>query len=179
VRRSGRLGKWVMALALVCCALPVGAQAFNPPPVGSRSHGTRIGLFGFGLRFGADISGDGQAILGGTLDLGSLAIDQLRLRPSVEIGILNGANTYAGSFELLYRFAPDKQAAIPYVGGGLALAGHAECGSDPDCPGVWVNVVIGLEIRYRSTFNWLIEYHGMDAFSHNRLYLGLTTRRGS
>lgn len=177
--RSRRLGTWAMVMAVAFHGLPLGAQEFHPPPVGSRSGGTRIGLFGFGLRFGVDVSGDGQAILGGALDLGSLATDQLRIRPSVEIGTLNGATTYAGNFELLYRFAPDKQAVIPYVGGGIALAGHADCGSDSDCPGVWVNVVLGVEIRYRSTFNWLIEYHGMDAFSHNRLYIGLTTRRGS
>jgi hypothetical protein len=160
-------------------ALPLHAQAFNPPPVGSHSAGTRIGLFGFGLRAGMDVSGDGQAILGGALDLGSLATDQLRLRPSFEIGILNGANTYAANFELVYRFAPDKQPIIPYTGGGIAIAGHAGCGEDPDCPGVWVNVVLGVEVRFRSTFNWLIEYHGMDAFQRNRLYLGLTSRRGN
>jgi hypothetical protein len=166
-------------MAIVMPALPLGAQAFNPPPVGGHSGGTRIGLFGFGLRFGLDASGDGQAILGAALDLGSLGIDQLRLRPSVEIGVLNGANTYAGNFELVYRFAPDNQPIIPYTGGGIALAGHASCGSDTDCPDVWVNVVLGVEVRFRSTFNWLLEYHGMDAFNHNRFYLGLTTRRGS
>lgn len=178
------IGPGVRATAMVLIAflvpgLPLGAQAFNPPSVGPHASGTRIGLFGFGLRAGLDISGDGQAILGGALDLGSLGIDQLRLRPSVEIGILNGANTYAGNFELVYRFAPDKQPIIPYTGAGVALAGHAECGSDSDCPDVWVNVVLGVEVRFRSTFNWLIEYHGMDAFQRNRLYLGFTTRRGS
>ena len=169
----------VVMVAVVLGVLPLAAQAFNPPPVATKPGGTKIGLFGFGLKLGADISGDGQAILGGALDAGSIATDQLRLRPSVEIGILNGVNTYAGNFELLYRFAPDSRAVVPYTGGGIAIAGHADCGSDADCPGVWVNVVLGVEVRYRSTFNWLIEYHGMDAFRLNRIYIGLTSRRGS
>jgi hypothetical protein len=39
--------------------------------------------------------------------------------------------------------------------------------------------VLGIEVRYRSTFNWLLEYHALNAFRRNRLYLGLTTRRGN
>ena len=101
------------------------------------------------------------------------------MRPSAEIGILNGANTYAGNFELLYRLTGDNEAVTPYAGAGLALAGHAGCGSDSGCPSVWVNAVAGVEVRYRSTFNWLLEYHPMDVFRHNRFYVGLTTRRGS
>ena len=33
--------------------------------------------------------------------------------------------------------------------------------------------------RKRSTFNWLLEYHAMDLFRRNRIYVGLTTRRGN
>src|SRR3989442_1212949 len=39
--------------------------------------------------------------------------------------------------------------------------------------------LFGFELHYRSTFNWLLEYHGMDAFRRNRVYVGLTTRRGN
>jgi len=39
--------------------------------------------------------------------------------------------------------------------------------------------VFGFELHYRSTFNWLLEYHAMDALRHNRIYIGLTTRRGN
>jgi hypothetical protein len=83
------------------------------------------------------------------------------------------------SLEGLYRLSGDHQAATPYVGGGVAVAGHAECGTDSSCPDVWFNVVLGVEVRYRSTFNWLFEYHALDAFQRSRVYLGLTTRRGS
>jgi hypothetical protein len=39
--------------------------------------------------------------------------------------------------------------------------------------------VFGFEMHYRSTFNWLLEYHGMDALRRHRVYIGLTTRRGN
>ena len=73
----------------------------------------------------------------------------------------------------------DNQAVTPYAGGGLAIAGHANCDSDDGCPGLWVNFVLGIELRYRSTFNWLLEYHALNLFNQNRIYLGLTTRRGN
>jgi len=40
-------------------------------------------------------------------------------------------------------------------------------------------VVFGLELHYRSTFNWLLEYHGMDVLRRHRIYVGFTTRRGN
>src|SRR6266704_41248 len=167
-------------LAMLVAATPLGAQEFHPPAVRrSSDHGTRLGLFGFGVRSGVDLSGNTQLVLGVTLDAGNLASSRLRLRPSGEIGVFNGDNTYIGSFEALYRFTSDDQAATPYAGGGLSIAGHARRGNDPDCPALWINAVVGVEIHYRSTFNWLLEYHPMDAFQHNRLYAGLTTRRGS
>jgi hypothetical protein len=161
-------------------AVRVAAQAFHPPPVQrSGSGGTRIGLLGFGVRGGADIGGKGAAVLGVALDAGNLFGDRFRLRPSAEIGILNGPNTYVASLEGLYRLSGDRQMATPYLGAGLAVAGHAGCGTDASCPGLWVNVVVGIEVRFRSTFNWLLEYHALDAFRRNRVYLGLTTRRGN
>ena len=76
----------------------------------------------------------------------------------------------------MFRFTGEEQVATPYVGGGFSIAGHDGCGVDPDCPDLWVNVVVGFELHYRSTFNWLLEYHGMDAFRRNRIYVGLTSR---
>jgi len=170
---------WLVAVGATF-AIGVAAQEFHPPPVQrSGPGGTRIGLLGFGVRAGADLGGKGAAVLGAALDAGNLFVDRFRLRPSVEIGILNGPNTYVANFEGLYRFTGDNQAATPYVGAGVAVGGHAGCGSDPGCPGLWLNVVLGIEVRYRSTFNWLFEYHALDAFQRNRLYLGLTTRRGN
>jgi hypothetical protein len=170
---------WLVALGATL-AVRVSAQAFHPPPVQRNRPGdTRIGLLGFGVRGGADLGGKGAAVLGVALDAGNLFVDRLRLRPSAEIGILNGPNTYVGSFEGLYRLSDDNQAATPYFGAGLAVAGHAGCGTDASCPGLWINFVLGMEVRYRSTFNWLLEYHALNAFRRNRLYLGLTTRRGN
>lgn len=172
----------IVVLALVAGAVLVGrgaaAQQFVPPKSAQRG-GTRLGLFGFGVRAGIELRHAGQFVLGSTLDLGDLFSRRLRLRPSAEVGLFNGPNTYVGNFEALWRFTDDEDVATPYVGGGLGLAGHDGCGSDPKCPGLWLNTVFGLELRYRSTFNWLIEYHGMDAMRRHRLFIGLTTRRGN
>jgi hypothetical protein len=170
----------VAMLILVCSfgAATLAAQEFVAPK--NRAHsGTRIGLFGFGVRGGVDVRGAGQLVVGSTLDLGDLFSSRLRLRPSAEIGVFNGPNTYVGNFEALWRFTADEEVATPYIGTGLGLAGREDCGSDPNCPGVWLNFVFGFELHYRSTFNWLLEYHGMDAMRRHRLYIGLTTRRGN
>jgi len=170
---------WLVAVGATL-AVRVAAQAFPPPPVQRAGPGgTRIGLLGFGVRSGFDFAGRGAAVLGVALDAGNLFVDRFRLRPSAEISILNGPNTYVASFEGLYRFNGDNQRATPYFGGGIAVGGHAQCGTDASCPGVWLNVVLGVEVRYRSTFNWLFEYHALNAFRRNRVYLGLTTRRGN
>jgi hypothetical protein len=156
-----------------------GAQQFSPPKSSGSSGGTRIGLYGFGVRTGLDFKGDGQLVLGTTIDMGDLFSNRIRIRPSGEISVFNGGNTYVASLESLLRFTDDEEAATPYLGLGLSVAGHDACGADPDCPDVWVNLVFGFELRYRSTFNWLLEYHGMDVLRRHRLYIGLTTRRGN
>ncbi len=176
----------VVAAGLWLAAMGAGgvsgaaAQEFRPPQVGAkRTTGTRIGLFGFGTRGGIDLRSPSQMIFGVTLDAGDLFSPRVRLRPSGEIGVFNGVNSFVASGEVLYRFTEDDQTAIPYVGTGLSIAGHESCGTDPSCPAVWLNLVFGFELHYRSTFNWLLEYHAMDALRHNRIYIGLTTRRGN
>lgn len=165
-------------LASVVAAQRAGGQQFVPPK-NAQHAGTRLGLFGFGVRAGIDFRKSSQLVLGSTLDIGNLFSNRLRLRPSAEIGVFNGPNTYAGSFEVLWRFTADEEVATPYVGGGIGVAGRDGCGSAPGCPGLWLNAVFGFELRYRSTFNWLVEYHGMDAMRRHRFYIGLTTRRGN
>jgi hypothetical protein len=170
---------WLMMIGATL-AVQLVAQEFHPPSVQpARPHGTRLGLFGFGVRSGVDFKGNGELVLGVALDAGNLFVNRLRLRPSAELSVLSGTDTYVGSLEVLYHFADDDQAAVPYAGTGLAVAGHANCATDANCPGLWLNVVVGIEVRFRSTFNWLLEYHALDAFQRSRLYLGLTTRRGS
>lgn len=172
---------WLTLIATAAgVAAPLRAQQFHPPPVPrSGEPGTRLGLFGFGVRGGIDLSSGTQLAFGVTLDAGNLFTERLRIRPSAEIGVSRGPNTYIGSLEGVYRFTSDAEGATPYAGAGLGVAGHDACGSDPRCPSVWANVVVGFELHYRSTFNWLLEYHALDAFRHNRLFVGLTTRRGN
>src|SRR5207245_6600153 len=91
-------------LAMLVAATPLGAQEFHPPAVRrSSDQGTRLGLFGFGVRSGVDLSGNTQLVLGVTLDAGNLASSRLRLRPSGEVGVFNGWERYVGSFEARYR----------------------------------------------------------------------------
>jgi hypothetical protein len=167
----------VLAAASPLAWTDAAAQQFVPPKNSAGTGGTRIGLFGFGVRGGIDFKGSGQLVFGTTLDMGDLFSKRVRIRPSGEVGVFNGPNTYVGSFETLWRFTDDEEVATPYVGLGLSLAGHENCGGDPGCPALWLNVVFGFELRYRSTFNWMLEYHGMDVLRRHRIYVGLTTRR--
>ncbi|HEX4575317.1 MAG TPA: hypothetical protein VH158_09310 [Gemmatimonadales bacterium] len=172
--------RWTTGVLLgAIAATSLSAQEFHPPPVRRSDHGTRIGLMGFGVRSGIDLAGKSQLVLGVTLDAGHVGTSRFRLRPSGEIGVFNGLNSYVGSFEGVYRLTGDEQSVTPYTGAGFSVAGHDRCGSDASCPALWVNLLVGLEFRYRSTFNWLLEYHAMEGFRHNRFYIGLTTRRGN
>jgi hypothetical protein len=170
----------IMVLVLGCMlgAQAAPAQGFVPPKNAHHS-GTRIGLLGFGVRGGLDLKSDGQLVLGTTLDLGDLFTSRVRLRPSAEIGVFNGANTYLGSFDTMWRFTEDEEVATPYIGLGFSVAGREGCGTDPQCPDLWLNLTFGFELRYRSTFNWLVEYRALDGLSKHRLFAGLTTRRGN
>ncbi len=138
----------------------------------------QIGLFGFASRVGIDFEGQGQAVASFALDLGDLYTDRLRLRPSAELGFGWGDNTYVANVEVIYRFTPDTMVAVPYVGGGIGLAGQEGCGSVDGCPAVWGQFVLGFELKLRNRLSWLIEYHGEDSFGRQRLLVGLTTRRG-
>jgi hypothetical protein len=171
-----RIGLLVLVGAGLAARLAAG-QDFSPPKTGHS--GTRIGVFGFGVRGGVDLRSDGQFILGATLDMGDLFSDRIRLRPAFELGVFNGPNSYNGSFDALWRFTADEQVATPFMGLGLSVAGHDECGQDPSCPALWLNFTLGFELRYRSTFNWLLEYRALDALDKHRLFIGLTTRRGN
>jgi len=72
----------------------VTAQEFVPPK-NARREGTRVGLLGFGVRGGVDLKSSGQLVLGSTLDMGNLFSNRVRMRPSAEIGLFNGPDTYA------------------------------------------------------------------------------------
>ena len=54
------------------------------------------------MRGGIDLSGKTPLVFGVTLAAGNLLSNRLRLRPSGEIGVCNGVNSYVGSLEGLY-----------------------------------------------------------------------------
>src|SRR2546423_13629615 len=84
-------------LLVVVGTVALGAQEFHPPPVRSAGErGTRLGLFGFGVRGGIDLSGNTQLVFGVALDAGNLVTSRFRLRPSGEIGVFNGVNNFVG-----------------------------------------------------------------------------------
>src|SRR3989440_6308663 len=130
-------------LLAVAAAAALAAQEFHPPPVRSAGDGTRLGLLGFGVRAGMDLSGNTQLVFGVTLDAGNLLTSRFRLRPSGEIGVFNGVNSYVGSLEGLYRLTRGGQAATPDAGGGLSLGGRDRRGGDPHFPDVGVQPVGG------------------------------------
>lgn len=146
---------------------------------GSESHLFQLGIFGFAARAGVDFEGQGQALASFALDMGDLYTDRLRLRPSAELGFGWGDNTYVANLEVLYRFTADTVVAVPYIGGGVALSGREGCGQIDECPSIWAQFVLGFELRLRNQINWMIEYHAEDAFGRHRLFVGLTTSRGT
>ena len=163
----------VLVALLVLWAAPVVAQDSSVQP-----SKFRIGLFGFAAQAGIDFSGDDQAVFGATLDLGNLYGERLRMRGGAELGIGSEANTYVFNGEIIFRFLPDLMVAVPYVGGGIGLFTQEQCDSAAGCPAVWLQFALGFELRIRDHIAWFLEYHAEDAFRRNRLFVGLTTRRG-
>lgn len=152
---------------------------YQPQEVeGTATSPLQLGIFGFAARAGVDFEGQGQALASFALDLGNLYTDRLRLRPSAELGFGWGDNTYVANVEVIYRFTADREVAVPYVGGGIALSGQEGCGAVDDCPSIWAQFVLGFELRMLHQINWLLEYHAEDVFRRHRLFVGLTTRRG-
>lgn len=149
------------------------------PPVDDNERGSFwIGLDGFTARLGLELAGDRQAVLGVTLDLGYLGSERLRLRSFGEVGFADENDIYVFGADLIYRFARDRDVAIPYFGLGAGVFGSETCGEAVDCPEVWPILTVGLELRLQSRINWLIEYRAEDSFGRHRVFVGLATRRG-
>ncbi len=175
----------VLAAAVGLAPTGVDAQEFTPPDAeeqattGNGGGGLNLGLYGFSMRMGLDIDGggDAQPLLSLALDIGDVFTRRLRLRPSAEIGFGTAVDTYVVNAEVMFRFADDTEAAVPYIGGGFGVAGQDNCGLAPDCPAVWLQFALGFEIRIREFLNWLLEYHAEDGLQRHRLFIGLSTRR--
>lgn len=168
-----------LAVLLTLLAAPLRAQDFVPPDAGAANTGVRLGLYGFGTRLGLDLGGRKQAVGGVSIDAGHLFSDRIRIRPSAEVGMGRGVNTYLLNLELMYRFTSDGEVAVPYLGFGLGVWGEGECATALNCPAVWPQFALGFELRIRDQLNWMVEYHAEDTFSRHRMFIGLITRRPS
>lgn len=175
---SAKVGRLIAVGWLGLAAAPAVAQEFVPPDdAAADRHGVRLAILGFSTRLGVDFD-DERAIVGTALDILDVGTERVRLRPSVEIG-LGETYSYVVSSELLYRFTPDTERAVPYVGFGLGVFVQEGCGSIENCPDLWMQFALGFEIRLQNPVSWFFEYHPQDALSRHRFFVGLTTRRGS
>ncbi len=164
------------AAVLLACAAPAArAQEFQPPSGSGASSQTVYGfepdLYAFSVRGGIDVSRPAQWVIGTTLDVAEMWSPRVRLRPSLEVSSTGGLVQLHWAGEVVYRFEPDAAPAIPYLGLGV---GHmTRC---PGCVTLWPTVVMGFELRFRPSFNWLIEYHALDRLGRHRFLVGLATR---
>ncbi|OGU02429.1 MAG: hypothetical protein A2085_07480 [Gemmatimonadetes bacterium GWC2_71_10] len=172
-----RVSLLALTLATVHAAV-LGAQEFQPP--GGTTSGTpsgmRFGILGFSTRAGAQLNEGVQGVLGSTVDVAQLWSPQVRLRPSFEVGFGRADKSLHLALEVVYRFQPDDAPSVPYVGAGL---GYYDAGNDSVGVKVWPNLVMGFELPFRSTFNWLVEYHALDRLGRHRFLVGLATRGGT
>lgn len=172
--RGARLSLIVAALA--CPIAPAAAQDFQPPASGSSSAagGVRFDLLGFSSRVGADLSSGGSLVLGSAVDVAQLGSPQVRLRPSFEFSGAGTSTALHLALEVVYRFQPDRAPAIPYIGLGAGYYSQASTGRHT----VWPTLVMGFELGFRPSFNWLLEYHSLDRLGRHRFLIGLSTRGG-
>lgn len=170
------IGAVRLTLAAVCLWLPpvggtAAAQEFQPPASGGvSSGGLRLDLLSFSTRAGADVTSDLQAVLGTTVDVAQLWSPAVHLRPSFEVGFGRSGHSFHVASEVLYRFQPDGAPAIPYLGIGV---GYYQEGARER---VWPTIVMGFELSFRPSFNWLLEYHALDRLGRHRFLLGLSAR---
>jgi hypothetical protein len=166
--------RWVLvALPLALAAAPAAAQEFRPPAAEdyASAGGLQVDLFGFTTRAGIDVTSPTEWVVGSTVDVAELWSPRVRLRPSFEVSSDGTVVRFHWAAELVYRFQPDGAPAIPYLGLGL---GHmTRCGG---CVTIWPTVVIGFELEFRPSFNWLVEYHALDRLGRHRFLIGLATR---
>ena len=137
-------------------APPPANPPANPPAAVSQAPAStgssfRAGIFGFTTRGGMQVSRGSQAVIGSTVDVLQLGAPAVRLRPSFEMGFGSSEKSVGVNTEVIYRFQPDPAPAIPYL--GLGLGYH----DDSTGTGVWPTVVMGFELNFNRSMNWLIE----------------------
>lgn len=177
----------LIALSLAGAAASVaGAQDFRPPDPARRpaadsappaaaaeSNALLIGVLGFSTRAGGQVTQDGQAVIGTTLDLVQLWSPRVRLRPSAEVGFGRPEKSLGANLEVVFRFQPETAPAIPYLGAGV---GYYDDGS---VERVWPTFVLGFELPYRPGIRWLVEYHALDGLRQSRFLVGLAASTGA
>jgi len=179
----------VICVLLLCAAVPaVRAQDFRPPdpavghgagntspppaPTSQPSNGFRVGILGFSTRGGVQVTQEGQAVIGTTVDLAQLGSPRVRLRPSAEVGFGSPEKSLGANLEVVFRFQPETAPAIPYVGAGV---GYLDDGS---VERVWPTFVLGFELPFQPQMRWLVEYHGLDGLRRSRFLIGLAASAG-
>ena len=180
-------GAACLAATLLLAAHRAEAQEFVPPdrrPGGQPAttaapaeapqgaNGLRIDLLAFSTRGGAQVNKDQQFVLGSTVDIVQLWTPQARIRGSFEVGFGSSATSLGANAEVIYRLQPDQAPAIPYVGLGW---GYYDDGSASKG---WPTVVMGFELKFHRSMNWLLEYHALDGLKRSRFLIGLATRPG-
>lgn len=165
----------LLAVALAAVTSAARAQEFQPPSGGGSTStgesGVRFGVLGFSTRGGGQVDHGGQGVLGATVDVAQLGSPQVRLRPSFEMGFGRTAGkSLHVALEVVYRFQPDNAPSVPYIGAGL---GYYDDGTTTR---VWPNLVMGFELPFRPTFNWLLEYHSLDRLGRHRFLVGFAAK---
>jgi hypothetical protein len=175
LRRAGL----TIVILVACAAARASAQDFVPPSSGAAptATGLVVDLVGFSTRAGADVTRGGSLVLGSAFDVAELWSPQVRLRPSFEFTTAGAARSLHVAVEVIYRFQPDRAPAIPYAGIGLGyFAQDSSSASNVGQHRVWLNLVMGFELAFRPSFNWLLEYHVLDRLGRHRFLVGLSTR---
>jgi hypothetical protein len=151
-------------LAMACIVLLVVLAAT------ATSHAD-MGFVGWGPRFGISDDPD-QGIIGAHFDLGEFA-DNVRFRPSVEIGFGDDVTSFLANGLVAYYF--DTQASVtPFAGAQAAVAFFDPDDADSETE-IGIDVVGGIEIPMKGSTRFLTELQiGFGDIHDFKLMVGWT-----
>ena len=132
-----------------------------------------VGFMGWGPRFGISDDPD-QGIIGVHFDLGEFA-DNVRFRPSVEVGFGDDVNTFLANGLVAYYFDV-KSSVTPYVGGQAVFAFFDPDEDDADSETeIGLDAVGGIEIAMKGDTRFLTELQiGFGDIHDFKLMVGWT-----
>ena len=130
-----------------------------------------VGFMGWGPRFGVADDPD-QGIIGVHFDLGEFA-DNVRFRPSVEVGFGDDVNSFLANGLVAYYF--DVQSSVvPYVGGQAVFAYFDPDEGDNETE-IGMDAVGGIEIAMKGDTRFLTELQvGFGDIHDFKLMVGWT-----